>query len=48
MHGQDMTAHLVSPRGIRIFKEVRVGDGEEVSRWTIGKLEDEDESGDER
>lgn len=47
MHCQAMTAHLVSPRGIRIFEEVRVGEGEKISRWRIGKLEDEDESGDE-
>lgn len=41
-----MTAHLVSPRGMCIFEEVRV-EGEEISGWRIGKLEDEDESGDE-
>ena len=48
MHCQDVTAHLVSPRGIHIFEEVRVGEGEEISRWRIGKLEGDDESGDER
>lgn len=47
MHCQAMTAHLVSPRSICIFEEVRVGEGEKISRWRIGKLEGEDESGDE-
>lgn len=47
MHCQDMTAHFVSPRDICIFKDVRVGEGEEISRWRIEKLEDEGESGDE-
>lgn len=43
MHCQDLTAHVASPGGIQSFKEVR----EESSRWRMGKLEDEGESGEE-
>lgn len=43
MHWRDLNAHLASPGGVHSFEEAR----EESRRWRIGKLEEEDESGEE-
>lgn len=43
-----MTAHLVSPRVFAFSKRSGAGEGEEVSRWRTGELEDEGESGGEQ